>query len=323
MQCPKGCRECSLTADRQVTCTLCTRTPLDPKTGQCQSCADPHCLTCLPDDEPKACQECVEGYGLVEDTCKACQVAGCATCDEDVTQCTTCTGNATVVNGTACVACPAGCEACEDPASCTYCREGNLTWDAEKGSCVPCAAQDCNNCASNSADKCEVRSESDRLARNCSVRKRSWGCCTLSTCACAARSVVMLPHSLASPRCCTARPPLLPPCNNIPLQSCQLGFDLNTDTQQCEPVTCKVAGCLSCYDDPARCDADGGCGASKFYDEANNACSPCSEGCATCSKWGCGRCSDGYWMEEASRTCKKVRVAADGSRGLEQRAACE
>jgi hypothetical protein len=245
-KCPSGCRECNLTADGKVTCTLCTRTPLDPSTGQCQvACAAPNCKTCLPDGEPPACQECAEGFGLVGDSCVACKVQGCATCDDDATSCGTCVGNATVVNGTACVACPAGCEGCQDPSSCTYCGEGNLTWDAAQAKCVPCTAQGCELCADGSADKC---------------------------------------------------------------QSCLLGYTLNSATQQCEPVACKVAGCLSCEDDASRCDPEIGCGAGKWYDEASNTCSPCSEGCADCSKFGCGRCSDGYWMDAATRKCNKACV---------------
>ena len=108
--------------------------------------------------------------------------------------------------------------------------------------------------------------------------------------------------------------PLLHSPYKLRLQSCKLGFTLNMETQQCEPVACKVAGCLSCEDDPARCDPEFGCSDGKFYDETNNACSPCPEGCATCSKWGCGRCARGYWMEEAKRLCNKVSIR-DGSHG--------
>ena len=157
LQCPKGCHECNLTADGEVQCTLCTRTPLDPATGQCQeACSTPNCNVCLPDGEPAACQECEDGYGLVGDKCEKCKVEGCASCDDDAAVCATCVGNATAVNGTACVACPAGCEACDDPSRCTYCGEGDLTWDATQAKCVPCNADGCELCADDTADKCQV-----------------------------------------------------------------------------------------------------------------------------------------------------------------------
>lgn len=100
------------------------------------------------------------------------------------------------------------------------------------------------------------------------------------------------------------QPPACPP---FLLQACQLGYTLNETTQLCEPVACKVAGCLSCQENPARCDAEG-CGTSKWYDEANSACTPCSEGCDRCSQWGCGLCAWGYWMDAAARKCNKVRL---------------
>ena len=105
----------------------------------------------------------------------------------------------------------------------------------------------------------------------------------------------------------------LPTCpttllTHAPVQFCLMGYKLNEATQLCELVTCKVDGCLVCDDDPDRCDGELGCGAGNFYDEANNTCAPCSEGCTSCSKWGCGRCGDGYWMDEAARKCNRVRL---------------
>ena len=157
MQCPKGCLKCNLTAEGKVACTQCTRTPLDPATGECQAaCATPNCYKCLPDGESPACQQCEDGFGLVGSACQACKVAGCWSCNDDPATCSVCSGRETVVNGTACVACPPGCLSCGDPGSCAYCVDGNLTWDAAKRSCVPCAAQGCDLCAEGRADKCQA-----------------------------------------------------------------------------------------------------------------------------------------------------------------------
>ena len=156
-QCPKGCAMCDLAADGQLKCSECIHSPLDPKTSRCQACGTPNCKKCLPGESPAPCQECDEGFGLVNQTCQPCKVQGCAVCDDDTATCTTCLGSAAVVNGTACVPCPAGCEACDDPASCTYC-EDSLVFDAAQSRCVPCKVPGCNLCVDKSSDKCLVSS---------------------------------------------------------------------------------------------------------------------------------------------------------------------
>ncbi|PRW59821.1 REJ domain [Chlorella sorokiniana] len=273
------------------------------------------CKNCTADGA--RCETCWEGWGLTKSgECKEClpklKVDGsmsratsvCTSCDGDAPDiCTACGPFCNtpgcfgyflpeVKAGVYCTPCPiSGCADCKDlTGNCIECRPGLGLVDGE---CRGCRDEDCKTCDGNLSKCTECRQPKPMFWEG--LYLDAAGKCTKCPSGC--RECNLTADGKGCELCADG--------SADKCQSCLLGYTLNSATQQCEPVACKVAGCLSCEDDASRCDPEIGCGAGKWYDEASNTCSPCSEGCADCSKFGCGRCSDGYWMDAATRKCNK------------------
>lgn len=284
--CPSTCRECvysgtSESGELNFQCTSCYSNGY-LNGGQCQSCAS-NCLTCQKNNLA-TCTSCPVGSYLENSSCvKGCP-SNCVSCSSS-SKCTTCVSGFAVNGAGVCVPCLSSCRECatQAPGQCLSCGDGLFLNSQQK--CQQCSTSFCSTCSIN--DVCESCSSGYTLTSTFTCIKNCESPC--ATC------------SASSPTQCT---------------SCLAGYEIDSTTSSCTPVTQCIGGCNVCptgyvlsesicvqctnskclrcsASDPSVCTS---C-INGLYLSSNQVCTTCPSGCATCSSsTNCLTCSSGFTL---------------------------
>lgn len=155
--CSKNCEICNQTLD---ICQQCAPAfYFDPSTSQCISGSIANCKIYSSANE---CKECNSGFRPQSNTCQACQVANCKTCNLNIATCELCLNTHTKTSATAndcSLICNAqNCDLCipGSQTQCQICKTGYRLNSA--GRCEKCNIANCANCTS-SVNNCDVLSQ--------------------------------------------------------------------------------------------------------------------------------------------------------------------
>lgn len=152
--CAKNCEVCNQTLD---ICQQCgDGYYFNPTTSECTTGTIANCKVY---ESSNVCKECNAGFRPQENTCQACQVANCKTCNLDISTCEVCLSTSTKSSATAnncALSCNAvNCDLCVpgSQTQCQICKSGFRLNSAK--TCEKCVIENCINCTS-SINTCDV-----------------------------------------------------------------------------------------------------------------------------------------------------------------------
>jgi len=276
-----GCRTCNygyFPDENTGKCISCASTiaKCDHCTSkdQCKICVDPFyaedgsCHRCGP-----SCDSCLDG-----NTCSTCSNTYCEKCSPNT--CDACFNGYGVNKEAGCSACAKGCDICaKNMDVCDQCSKGYFDLRAN-GTCQACD-KNCKNCGPRGCLTCNTGYFPDTETGGCALCSGAMANCT--ACASANYCDSCQDTLFSKNGVCTSCGPACGTCENE--YAC-------TTCLETECVECNTQKCLKC---------------SKGHGvDEEGECSPCSLGCAVCSKNVnyCESCAHGFFDLKRKGTCQ-------------------
>lgn len=302
-------------------CVSCAPSPANSNVTNCTACASGYSLAtnaqscikcpsyCLACTSTTVCITCFATFTLSSGTCKCDATANfylsttlkkCVLCSVLITNCLTCTPNATKTTQILCSACNSGyytnltaCLPCR-----TYCK--TCTSATVCTTCIPTFSLISSVC------QCDATAQmflapSATVCQSCSLFVKHCTTCVNASVTTVNCTVCSAGYFIASVSLCSACPSSCTACTGtLSCTACVTGYDLTNGTCICGP---SCLACLALAPYCTSCTISGGvtltaclsCATGYYIAVSNTACSPCPISCTSClSTTNCLLCADTY-----------------------------